>query len=94
MVPVSGYVQFAPASLLAALTRGFVEQGLLLHCPGTLGRDGAVANLVEVDGELGGVERPALAQVLTRVDDSVPGLELRHGYTYIVLRKLQSSANS
>ena len=38
-------------------------------------RGAAVADVVQVDGELGGVERFALAQVLARRDDFVPGLE-------------------
>jgi hypothetical protein len=43
-----------------------------------LGRP-AVADLVEVDGELGGVEGAVLAQVLAQLDDVVLGFQLGHG---------------
>src|SRR5207244_2197317 len=41
----------------------------------------AVARLVEVDGELGGVQRLARAQVLTGRHDAMPGLEGGHEST-------------
>jgi hypothetical protein len=43
------------------------------------------ADLVEVDGELGGVERAVLAQVLAQLDDVVPGLERGHVAVTVLL---------
>ena len=46
----------------------------------------AVAHLVQVHGKLRGVQRPALAQVLARGHDLVPGLEF-HGFTSSFIRR-------
>src|SRR5437762_78980 len=45
--------------------------GVVLRCS-------AIANLVEVNRELGSVERAVFAQIFARRDDLIPRLQLRH----------------
>ncbi|MDV7391427.1 hypothetical protein RZS08_08750, partial [Arthrospira platensis SPKY1] len=35
-------------------------------------------DMIEVDGEFGGIQRAVVAQVFTRNDDLIPGLEVTH----------------
>src|SRR5437879_439919 len=42
-------------------------------------RRAAVADVIQVDGKLGGIQGPVLAQILAGADDAVPGFQLGHG---------------
>ena len=62
---------------MARAERFFVRYGASEEAVGLLvvGRGAVVADVVQVDGEFGGVERFAFAEILAGRDDFVPGFE-------------------